>query len=82
MFGNILSCSYICDSLIRYCAVFRRIEWIFLRFPVTHSKQPALLKAELFVYAEGGCVGGFCEECEAVRFCAVGIDEMRNGSCG
>ncbi len=51
-------------------------------FPVTHSKQPALLKAELFVYAEGGCVGGFYEECEAVRFCAVGIDEMRNGGCG
>ena len=81
MSGDILSCSYICDSLIRYCAVFRRIEWIFPRFPVTHSKQPALLKAELFVYAESGCVGGFYEECEAVRFCAVGIDEMRNGGC-
>jgi len=62
--------------------VFPSFPYLRPRFPVTHSKQPALLKAELFVYAEGGCVGGFYEECEAVRFCAVGIDKMRNGCCG
>ena len=52
------------------------------RFPVTHSKHTALLKAELFVYAAGGCVDGFNEERKSVRFYAMGIDNMRNsGSC-